>query len=87
MSLTVTIAFSTEQRRPGCVIVQAAMGATIANTELERWFPAETWLLAPTDDMQVYQVTFDQMKQLAEMAKRAIDPTVDITKRPQVFSY
>ena len=35
-------------------------------------FPAETWLMAPGEDMQVYPVTEGQLAQLSAMAAEAV---------------
>jgi len=66
------IVFDTELKRPGCVLLQAAMGGTIGVSEFQLMFPSETWLLAPTKNMGVFKVTEDQLEVLAEMAKEAV---------------
>jgi hypothetical protein len=40
--------------RPGCVLLAAAMGG---DPDLAKKFPSETWLLAPTPDLKVYNIT------------------------------
>ena len=50
------IVFSPSQRRPGCVLLQAAMGGTVPPNDFSMLFPSETWLVAPTDDMAAYPV-------------------------------
>lgn len=67
-----TIAFDTVLRRPGCILVQVGMGATIPSALFGDTFPTETWLLAPTDSMKVYDVTERQLLQLANMAMEAV---------------
>lgn len=69
------IAFSTVLRRPGCVIVQAALGGTVPNDLFEKYFPAETWLTSPTDDMQVYKASKGTLEKLSVMARHAVDPS------------
>jgi len=45
--------------RPGCVLLQAALGADYThNFQLD--FPSESWLVAPTPDMKVYNLTDEQ---------------------------
>ncbi len=66
------IAFDVRLRRPGCVLVQAALGASVPGTLFQRHFPHETWLTAPTDDMQVYPVTEEQLAKLSVMAAAAV---------------
>ena len=67
-----TIAFSVEKRRPGCVLLQAAMGGHLPPGRFLSLFPTETWLLAPTDDMRTYRVTEGQLEQLSAMALDAV---------------
>jgi hypothetical protein len=50
------IVFSPSRRRPGCILLQRAMGGDVPNEEFYRLFPAETWLVFPTDDMGPYPV-------------------------------
>jgi len=49
------------------VLLQAAMGA---DSDLAHRFPSESWLVAPTPDMTVREVTEDQLEILIEMARR-----------------
>jgi hypothetical protein len=51
------------------VLIQAAMGCS---SRLAHAFPAETWLVYPTPDMAVYNVTKEQMPRLIEMAIAAV---------------
>jgi hypothetical protein len=67
------IAFDTELKRPGCVLVAAAIGA---DTDIpSRYFDNDTWLLAPTPAMRVYDVTDEQIPMLVAMANEAIGRT------------
>lgn len=43
--------------RPGCALLQAAMGGTVPAT----LFPSECWLLAPTPDMKAYRINRDDL--------------------------
>lgn len=70
------IAFSVEKRRPGCVLLQAAMGGSVPSDQFHRLFPNETWLVSPTDDMQVYVVTEEQLEKLSAMAKGSVSAVV-----------
>lgn len=60
-----TIAYDCERKQPGCVLIQAAMSATIPNYVLMKHFDTSDWLLTPTDDMAVYPITDDQLPILA----------------------
>ncbi len=60
------IAYDTKLMRPGCAILQSALGGS---PEVKTLFPAETWLQAPTPDMNVYEVTPDQLEKLVKMTE------------------
>ena len=68
-----TIVFDTRLRRPGCVLLQAAKGGTVPAFDFQKFFPTETWLLAPTPDMHTFMVTEEQLPQLSAMAHAAIE--------------
>jgi len=67
------IVFSPSRRRPGCVLLQAAMGGTVPSEEFHSLFPAETWLVAPTDDMAAYPI--DDVHTLERLSKIAAEAT------------
>lgn len=54
MIFPTTIAYDTEQSRPACVVVAAALGA---DTAVPAAFDTVDWLTVPTDAMRVYPVT------------------------------
>lgn len=64
------IAFDVERRRPGCVLLQAAMGGTVPGSMFYDLFPAETWLVG-VGTLKCYVVTPEQLAQLAEIARLA----------------
>lgn len=68
------IVFNIEKRRPGCVLLQAAMGGDC--DFLMRHFPSETWLTESTG-MQRFttDLTDTQLKQLVMMAIAAAELT------------
>jgi hypothetical protein len=47
--------------KPACVLVAAGLGA---DTDLPHEFDTKHWLLAPTDDMEVYQINDEMLSQL-----------------------
>lgn len=47
------IAYDTTLYRPGCALIQAALGGS---SELAQEFPTDLWLLVPTPNMKVYPV-------------------------------
>jgi hypothetical protein len=61
----VKIAFDCKLRKPGCVIVQAMFGAD--NSLAGQLFNVESWLLAPTPDMHVYNLPLSHWKRVAEV--------------------
>ena len=67
------IVFSPKERRPGCVLLQVAMGGTVPRTKFEDLFWAETWLVSPTDDMHAYPADDAMLEQLSRMAAKAIE--------------
>ncbi len=45
------IVYDCTQKQPGCVLLQATMGGTVPDFDM--LFPSETWLLAPTPDLNL----------------------------------
>ena len=60
------IVYDARLKRPGCVLLQA-MGGNVPN--FSKLFPSESWLVAPTPDMKLYDVTPEQLKRLVEIAE------------------
>lgn len=61
-----TIAFDFTVMRPGCALVQRAMGTSITNENLQRF---DDWLLSPTPDMQVVTLhTADELVRAAALS-------------------
>lgn len=89
------IAFDVEEMRPACVLLQAAFGC---ETKVANKFPVETWLLAPTPNMRVYNATPEQLealvkkveekhvmenwKERAERAEAALEEIMNAISRP-----
>jgi hypothetical protein len=67
------IVFDIEQRRPGCVLLQVALGGDVPRDLFAELFPHTTWLVSPTDSMAAYRATDDQLRQLAVMARVAVE--------------
>jgi len=62
------IAYDVELKKPGCVLIQAAMGAFQTEqdrTDFLRAFPSETWVTYISSNMRVYllddQVTLEYL--------------------------
>jgi hypothetical protein len=66
---TWTIAYDCTLKRPGCILLQAAMGATVPRERFFELFPVETWLLASTDDMKCYRTTDAQLVTVSKLTK------------------
>lgn len=62
------VAFDTVLMRPGCVLLQAAMGGSV---EFAKACPTDSWLLHPTPDLKVYPLEDWQIPVLIEKVKRA----------------
>jgi hypothetical protein len=62
----VRIAYDTELMRPGCPLLQAAMGG---NPEVVSFhFDPRTWLVEPTLKMKLYGIEEHQLAKLAEVS-------------------
>jgi hypothetical protein len=63
-----TIAFNIEAMKPGCVLLQAAMGCDPA---VVRGFDATDWIVDGPDvqGLKVYPVTDEQLKALEDRVK------------------
>lgn len=57
------LCFDIVEMKPGCVLLAAAMGA---DTWASSKFDPKHWLVAPTDNLRVYEITDDQLAQLVE---------------------
>ena len=69
---TTKIAFDTARRRPGCVLIQAALGG-MNGARFHKLFPAETWLTDLGEGtMRLYQATDAELEKLSTIAKAAI---------------
>lgn len=53
--------FDIKRMQPGCVLLAAAMGG---DPELAKRFSSEIWLLAPTPDLKVYEITPEQFDEV-----------------------
>lgn len=58
-----TIAFDIGQMKPGCVLLQASYGAT---PDIASVFDTGCWLLSPTPELRVYEITKAQLEKLIE---------------------
>lgn len=65
------LAFDFTLGKPGCAIIQAAMGADYDH-DFGVDFPSDTWLIEPTPNMGIYEVTDDQYTYLSLISKLVI---------------
>lgn len=64
------IAYDPDLKRPGCVILAAAMGTDL---QLPQLFPVESWLLAPTPGMLRLPIDSDeQLQALVRITEEAM---------------
>ncbi len=61
------IAFDIRLMRPGCVLLQAALGG---DCDTAHAFKTKDWLLAPTPDMRLYAVTKAELQALVDKVNR-----------------
>lgn len=52
------IAYDIQSMRPGCVILQAALGC---DSSLVHFFPVETWIVDSAENLKVYEITKEQL--------------------------
>lgn len=64
-----TLLYNVEKRQPGCVLLQAAYGATVYGTRLWNLFHPDTWNVDPTG-MKLYRLTEAQIHIAAEKSAR-----------------
>jgi hypothetical protein len=61
--------FDLTLKRPACVLLQAAYGC---DSSIPHLFNTDTWLLAPTDDMRIYCITGNDLKQAVAMVNKKV---------------
>jgi hypothetical protein len=73
------IVFDCILKRPGCPLIQAAMGGDVSLVKQE--FHGDTWLTFPTEGMKLYPVSETQVPQLVGIAEQA----VGLRKHPHLY--
>ncbi len=65
---TFSLVIDTKQRRPACVLLQAAMGGD--SSIVSELLTVDSWLLAPNKDMYLVTGTKEQWRQFGESLKK-----------------
>jgi hypothetical protein len=58
------LAYDVKKRKVGCVLLQAVMGG---DPDIAKRIDNKHWLLAPTPDLKVYEISPAQVEQLVAM--------------------
>lgn len=66
-----TIAYNVETKKPGCPIMQSALGATIPSALLELYFDEKYWEVGNPHGMQVLPIPEWKLPQLADITSLA----------------
>ena len=65
------LVYDIERRRPGCALIQVALGGTVPSDVFHMLFPAETWLTGLTDGMKGYTSTRADLERVSEITAQA----------------
>ena len=63
------IAYDVTLKRPGCALLQAAMGASVPSDKLMEM--SDQWLLAPTPDLKLYPCTEEELEAIIQITLAA----------------
>ena len=63
MTDKIRVVMDVVQRRPACVLLQAAMGGDHAFVSAV--FAADSWLITPNENMRLVEATKEQWKEIA----------------------
>lgn len=80
----IVIAFDMELRRPGCPIVQAALGGDTSAVSL--LFDPSTWLLRATPQMKLYRISRERILRVADLVNGEHEQTTATPKLKPVQS-
>jgi hypothetical protein len=71
MEETFVLVYDIERKRPGCALIQVALGGTVPSEVFHMLFPAETWLTSLTDGMKGYTSTRADLERVSEITAQA----------------
>ena len=63
--MKITMAYDTDLKRPGCVLLQAIMGGD--SSKVSQLFGPDTWLLAPTPGLRLISGTEEEWKKAVQI--------------------
>jgi len=72
MAETYVLVYSLEDKRPGCVLLQAALGGTVPADLFYELFPSETWLVGSSGRMQRFTSTLEDLKKVSAITHKAM---------------
>ena len=61
------LAFDFKRMKVGCPLLQAAYGGC---SRISQMFPIETWLLTPTKELQVFEISEEQLETLLKILEK-----------------
>ena len=67
------IVYDCKLKKPGCILLQAAMGGTVPNGLFYKYFPSETWLVDLTEGMKIHTITDELLPKLSAITKEKGD--------------
>lgn len=68
------IVFDLVERRPACVLLQAALGGSPGIAQM---FPTEKWLVSKTPDMQAYKIPEAELERVVKALGGRYEPPRD----------
>ena len=66
---TFTLAFNIERMQPGCILLQAALGATIPEGLFYAHFDPEDWITDKIEGLKLYNTTRAELVQVANRVR------------------
>lgn len=68
----ITLLIDPVEKKVGCVMLQAAYGSDYQSINFDILFPVETWLIHPTENLQLYSITLADVEKLSVYLKERI---------------
>lgn len=64
------LVFDKNTMRPGCVLIQAAMGGNVPDRLFNEHFPSEYWQVGIGDNMRRYHVTEEELPRISQLMQK-----------------